>query len=98
MPTWAAITIVIAGAIALIAMLVLLRKGWRITEISLWPPALKITPPASNLPASGSDTFLAEDESKIGKISLKGATDTTNVTARKKSEIGDVTVERNRKK
>lgn len=98
MADWLLISIGVAAIVLIIALLVLLRKGWRVSEISLWPPTLKITPPKSNEPVTGADTFLAENKGKLGKVNLEGAAETTSFTARDESEIGDITVKRIRKR
>ena len=98
MADWLPFVLGVAGVAVIVGVFVLLRKGWRVSELSLWPPAIKITPPKTGELLTGADTFLAESESELGAINVKGAADTTNVTARNKSKIGDITIERTRKK
>lgn len=97
MASWLPYVIAAVGVILVIGIIILLRKGWKVSEITFWPPAAKMTPPPEKPTPTDTDSFLAEDKSKLGKIDLQGAASTTNFTARNESEIVDISVKRTRK-
>ena len=97
MTSWLPFVIAAVGIILIIGIIVLLRKGWKVSEITFWPPAAKMTPPPEKPTPTDTDRFLADNKSKVGNINIDGAADTTDFTASNESEIGDISVKRNRK-
>jgi len=97
---WLLIGVGVVVLIFIVGLIMLLRSGWTVSEVTLWPPNAKITPPnrSPTAPTPNADTFLAKNKSKLGKINVEGAADTTNVTAQDESEIGDISIKRTRKR
>ncbi|MDW8392413.1 MAG: hypothetical protein RMK84_20040 [Oscillochloridaceae bacterium] len=86
---------ILAGALVIVgALVVLLRRGgWKVSEISVWPPNAKIQP-VDNKPVAPGDHLSVTEESKVGNVTIDGAAPNVTVEVRKQSEAGDIAIKR----
>lgn len=95
MTDWLIIGILVALVVFIVALLVLRRNGWSPSEITVWPPNVKLVPPkVKTADATIKDTLLVEAESEIGNYTNEKAAPTTDVKVTGKSKARDITVKR----